>query len=569
MAGISFSNTGATPNMGFAKTLNGLLTPKKTAAAPSPTYPTPTGKPIASSPTPVTGVQGTTVGNKYYPNLGNADSAIGHTVGLIGHKPTTPLKKTTINNVDGSSTIHEYHAPPTNNTSQNAPKTQDSAPPAPTVFQRTVGNLADTQNSSYNNTAQQAIEGLLGASAGNQVYADRAQQIANQAGNQISSIGRQGASAQAGYLSTGTSPVAEGNAAINAQSTAAQEQAVTQGANMQLVGNAQGLTAQGQEQSGFNAGAGQALAGQGTQQSALSSAGQLSSPTSQFGLLTDPLSGQIIGGNGSNAQQLMGTSLQKAVQLYNSGAADFNTALSVSGLAQFGNLGNSLLSSALTNGGGFNPTTQATQIATNQSNLGGFQTQATNLDTSLKQVETIAPNILNLLKTSGLNPTDSELTNTPINNYISQLGDTLAGKQLSLVMNDLQKFSAQILSADNSLTPTQKTQSVLNQDPSTLSFKQMQGYLDSLKALGGNQLSVVQGQIKNLGGTGIGYSGTPTTPTTNLPSTTPNRNMQGLTFNTAGQALGGAGLEIGKDIGSAVTNGGNILSFILGKVFPK
>ncbi len=40
----------------------------------------------------------------------NATVSLGSNPGMI--KPTTPLKKTTTNNVDGSSTVHEYHAPP-------------------------------------------------------------------------------------------------------------------------------------------------------------------------------------------------------------------------------------------------------------------------------------------------------------------------------------------------------------------------------------------------------------------------------------------------------------------------
>ena len=52
--------------------------------------------------------------------------------------------------------------------------------------------------------------------------ANRAQDIAATAGQQISNIGQQGAKGAAGYRTTGTSPVAEGNAAILAQTTAAQ-----------------------------------------------------------------------------------------------------------------------------------------------------------------------------------------------------------------------------------------------------------------------------------------------------------------------------------------------------------
>ncbi len=115
----------------------------------------------------------------------------------------------------------------------------------------------------YSQSSQQAIGGLLNSQKLNQPYADRANEIADAAGKQISDIGRAGARGEAGYLTTGTSPVGEGNAAVLAQTTAAQQGAVSQGANMQLAGNSQALAAQGQAQSGLSSAGGQALSGQG------------------------------------------------------------------------------------------------------------------------------------------------------------------------------------------------------------------------------------------------------------------------------------------------------------------
>jgi hypothetical protein len=82
--------------------------------------------------------------------------------------------------------------------------------------------------------------------ARNAAIADKATNIADTAGKKIEDVGTAAARGRAGYLTTGTTPIAEGNAAVVAQTAAQQQQAIAQGANMALTGNAQGLTASGQ-----------------------------------------------------------------------------------------------------------------------------------------------------------------------------------------------------------------------------------------------------------------------------------------------------------------------------------
>lgn len=230
---------------------------------------------------------------------------------------STPVKKQTT--ADG--TITEYHAPtqlppddPSNkyNTATGSlnPNYKDPNSPKPststssndstssgnpsTTYGGLINSLANQGGSDYNNLAKTNIGLLSDTAKGNEALAANAKSIADAAGQKISDIGGQGARGSAGYLSTGTSPIGEGNQAILNQSTAAQQQAVSQGANMQLQGNAQGLQAQGQEQSGYNSAAGQALSGQGTSQSALNSAAGYMQPTSNI-ILRDPTTGAVIG----------------------------------------------------------------------------------------------------------------------------------------------------------------------------------------------------------------------------------------------------------------------------------
>ena len=161
--------------------------------------------------------------------------------------------------------------------------------------------------------------------ARNLELANQANKIATQAGQRISDIGQQGAMAAAGYRTTGTSPVGEGNAAVINQSTAAQQQAVAQGANMQLAGVQQGLSAQGQTQS------------------ALGQAAGYTQPTTQFGVLTNPQTGQPVSGNVGNAIT-MGTninSIQEGQQKINNldqqaGGAKSNLQLAINIARQAG-----------------------------------------------------------------------------------------------------------------------------------------------------------------------------------------------------------------------------------------
>lgn len=146
-------------------------------------------------------------------------------------------------------------------------------------------------------TAQTANYG-----AGNIPIGQEAQQIANDYGQKIANIGGQGARFESGQLTTGTSPVAQGNAAITAQSTAAQQQALATGESAALQGIGYQLTGQNQAANASNEAAGQAQTGQGLLQSGLQQAGVLSQPSATASGQTtfNPLTGSFTGGSGQN-----------------------------------------------------------------------------------------------------------------------------------------------------------------------------------------------------------------------------------------------------------------------------
>lgn len=156
--------------------------------------------------------------------------------------------------------------------------TQTSAPSTQGLFPNVLSSLA------------------YGSADKNAALGKNAQDIAAHYGQQIADVVGQGSRFEAGQLTTGTSPVAEGNAAVTAQTTSAQQTALAQGEAAALMGNQQAITAQGQTQS------------------ALSSAGGLAQPqVTSFGQTSfNPITSQFDGG-GSLPPEVMQQYAQMAV----------------------------------------------------------------------------------------------------------------------------------------------------------------------------------------------------------------------------------------------------------------
>lgn len=228
-------------------------------------------------------------------NKGNAITASRELLGM-GTKAAQPAPTAPTN------TISPKFADPTQQaqydktlamfSNKSTPTTPAVAPTAPITPPKATNTNKSTDTPNTNKNSNQGYITQLAdqSQKRNLELANQAQKIATQAGQKMSDIGQQGARGAAGYLTTGTSPVGEGNAAVLNQSTAAQQQAVAQGANMQLAGIQQGLSAQGQTQS------------------ALGQAAGFTQPTTQFGVLTNPQTGQPISGNIGNAIT-MGTNI--------------------------------------------------------------------------------------------------------------------------------------------------------------------------------------------------------------------------------------------------------------------
>lgn len=290
------------------------------------------------------------------------------------------------------------------------------------------------------------IAGATSAAQGNLSLGQKAQDIATQTGQQISDIGQRGASARGGYLSTGTSPVAEGNAAILAQTTAAQQQAAAAGGEMALKGTAQGLTAQQQTQSGMLGAAGltpEALRYGGTAGGTLNPLNNLDSIASQVisGQIS-PAQARAMGGNISTWEGALNQALLAKNPQYNEAKMQgaYEATQSTSG-TQTGTVES--YKSALQQGQ--NLKAQLTDLITsfnlnpadiNKANQ-GLQAIASNVsDPRYKILQNYVNDIANTYA-QVLTPPGGSQTDTTRGLAASMLDSTMAGKGLITVMDSL------------------------------------------------------------------------------------------------------------------------------------
>lgn len=432
MAGLSFTSSGAVPNLGIQ------------GFGSSPNFGTQTSTPQSMA-------------------LNNAQSRPYIPPQPATPAPQTPVKSTTVTHPDGTSIATTYHPPePTSGlinsstgksnqqvldesttaakTAQGVLDASKATPqPSPTTFGGVVSGLANASANGSQN-ATQATTGLLNSPQQNQVYGDRAQQIGDAAQKALQNIGQSAAQFEGGQLTTGTSPVAEGNAAITANLAAQQGQNISLAEQAALAGNAQGLTAQNQAQSGLTAAGEVANIQQGNEQSGLTSAGTLAQPnTAAFGqTVFNPLTGQYENGGTNLDPQTQAGTLAQQVQ---SGQITYDQALQSMGYA--GAAGTTFLNNAITKAGG-NPLQLQAQGSATQSVIGTQASQVAGYQSALNQGQNLQSQLTDLISTFGLNPNDVNAVNSGLQK-IAQNISSPQYKILSNYVNDIANTYAQIL----------------------------------------------------------------------------------------------------------------------------
>ena len=212
-------------------------------------------------------------------------------------------------------------------------------------------------------------------------------------------------------------------------------------------------------------------------------------------------------------------------------------------------------------GGTYNPTALSTS-AQNTAALGAnAQTQAYNLNLGLQQLKTLQPVIQTFLSTAGINSTDSPLYNQPINSYLAKLGNPAAVAQYQYMINDLQKFASQMLAAGAGGTPTGVQAATDLMNPALLSVGQIQYALNTLDALGTNQVAILQQQARATGNTG--YAGNPASTVSNVDVSPVGTALGAGITSPVGQFSAGLGLSAASWAKGVLSDlGGEILGFI-------
>jgi len=412
-----FNNLGSTPGMINQPAPNASSAVTKQPVYIPPSIPSPTNSSTAPIKKTVTT---TSQGDKHevhYDNIG-------------GSKTGDTTKTTATPAVQQDPLMEKVVSAPTSNPVQ---------PPAPPTFPGMIGGLANTSTSG-SATAPGYIQNTADYGAQNAATGQQAIDIAKQFGQKYADVGSQSAKFQAGQLTTGTTPVAEGNAAVTARTQAAQQTALAQGEQAAL----QGI---GYQQSGLinaanasNAAAGQAQTGQGLVQTGLLGAAGLVKPE-QVGYnvqYTDPMTGQPYSGGSS---QTLKDAVSGVVEKLKAGTMGYNDALTA--LQGYGQGGINALQSSLPPG--FN-IAQSNTLAGQQGSIGVNYQLA---DTALTNVENIQKQLGTLQK-----------TNQPIINSVANWISTQFGvgsketRAMTGAVASLRNAYASLLASSKGGTPT-------------------------------------------------------------------------------------------------------------------
>lgn len=345
-----------------------------------------------------------------------------------------------------------------------------------------------------------------------------------------------------------------GNPNVAAEVSSGRGQVLGNQLSGQLQGAAQNvqnaLTGQGQQITANTNAANIGLGAQSNQISAQNAAGGLAQPQAGASFFGSPVTGGVSG----QGEGVVSQSLSNALQQVQSGADPATVRANL--VSSYGAVAGTNFDTAMRNqtGGKYNPTASSASSQQSASQAAATGGQAFELGKGIAQLKAIQPLAVNFMKQSGLNPSDSQVWNAPINNYIKTLGNTAAGAQAQALMSDIQAAGQAIIANKTPGTPTSTVEQQAANDPSLLNWSQLDTVLSTWDKLGGTTQSVLQNQASNSGYTG--YAGAPATAATSIPVGAANTSPGSGVTSPTGQFLGGAGLGVANDIesiGGAIT----------------
>ena len=361
-------------------------------------------------------------------------------------------------------------------------------PKAPTYSGIVGGLVGAAQRGSA--PAQEYTKKTAEYGAGNLPIGKKAADIASEYGQKIADVGTQGAKFRAGQLTTGTSPVAEGNAAVTAQTTAAQQQALAAAEQAALLGTGQELTAEQQAANAANAAAGQAQTGQGLLQTGLGTAAGYAQPApAAFGqTVFNPITGQYEGGGGLP---------QETLQQYAQMAASGQYAAIPSSITSNPVLSAQVNAAAKAINPNFNPITSTAQGAASADLTG----QAANIQASANGAESNFDLMKNIAAQGGVNDTNVPVLNTLKQNVAKGLTSNAAVVNFQSLLQSVRSQYATILGGGtSSVEALQEAQQLI---PDNISLAALESLGTNLRSDAQNRVAGIQQQVGSLtGGSG-------------------------------------------------------------------
>ena len=508
------------------------------------------------------GTQGSTPGSSYGSVAGNIFGSTPAANALNrAQSPSIPspapapvnqsVKKQTITTAGGDTHVTEYHDPNASKAGSSAGAitggliNQTSQPPAPT-FSSSGGAIIPTGGAAGtpvtppstptsptptatpkpDNTYGGLINQVASTAQGNVPIGQSAADIASKYGQQISDIGQAGARAQGGYLTTGTTPVAEGNSAVIANTTANQVKALAEGESAALAGTGQQLTAQNQAQTGL---LGATTASEPSNANVTAPAGQVTTNTLTGQQYSNPVYGapgmlqayspQPGGTTGqpSTAGQATQYTIKAGDTLNAIAAANGTTAQA---LQQANGITDPNMIQAGANltipaqGGQYGTGPAA---AANVQSIKDLTGQATTISTALGQIQGNTPGMLSVMQQGNINPSQLNI----VNGLVQGVGANTSNpyyQQFSNYVNDFANKYATIITPagqDPTNARLEISQSLINASASASSLKST---MDNLNQQAGINLKAINDKIGQLGGNTGGVNN-PTNTSTQTQST--------------------------------------------------
>jgi len=361
-----------------------------------------------------------------------------------------------------------------------------------------VGQIGNAANAS---DAQRKLQQQLqNESMANKQIGENARNIADQYSGEIARIGKLGAGAVAGDMSTGSNVVGSGNAAIASQSASSRMQALGNAEQAALQGTGQQLTGQAQAQSGLNQALGSANTQQQLQISGLGTAAGYAQPSpAAYGQsVFNPLTRQYEGNSG-----LPPETMAQYAQM----AANGQYSAIPSSITSNPVLSAQLNAAAQQINPAYNPIASQAQGATQASNIqtlgtagassaAGLTQQMSQLQSSANGAEANFNLLTNIAQQGGVNNFDQPALNQIEQNVKKGLiGDDAVIQFRSIIQTVRSQYASIIGGGTPSVEALQEAQQII---PDNVSINSLKNLGVNLRADAQNRIAGIQQQISSL-----------------------------------------------------------------------